>query len=247
MIDTRLLMGFPLPFGRVCDVYPPTLNDVLGNKNFSLYSRILTMSQEDIWDDLAEKEGEIPEGSPTPFSRLMEGARDSEKLKNRIEEAFEFFCKEPVQVRTDGEIIIFTDGIEEIKTIEQIRVITEENYFSFQNLIREVTGKEQLEAPVEDEHPRVALIKAKARARDRLIEKKGNQSSISLSEMLVALSCMDVGFTLLKEHGEISYLAVLELFKAGQRKERYQNDMLLISGGADAKKIRPKDWIRNTN
>ena len=247
MVSERILMGFPLPFGRICEVYPPTLNDVLGKRNFPLYSRLLTLSQEDIWDDLAEKEGEIPKGAPTPFSRLMEGARNSKELKNRIEEAFEFFCKESVQVRTDGEIIVFTDGIEEIKTIEQIRVITEENYFSFQNLIREVTGKEHLEAPVEDEHPRVALIKAKARARDRLIEKKGNQSSISLSEMLVALSCMNVGFTLLKEHGEMSYLAILELFKTAQRRERYQNDMLLISGGADAKKIRPKDWVRNTN
>lgn len=247
MIDERILMGFPIPFLHICDIYPPTLNDVLGNKNYASYVKILTLSQEDIWDSLAEKEGDIPKGSPTPFSKLMEAARSSAQVKNRAEEAIKFFTKEEVQIRTDGELIIFTTGVEDIKHLSELRLLTESNYFIFQNAIREAMGRKTLEPPIEDEHPKVAIIKARARKRDRLVQKKGNQSSISLSQMLVGLSCMNVGFSLLKKYGEISYPAIFELFKMARNRERHQTDMQLIAGGADAKKIRPKDWIRENN
>lgn len=247
MIDERILMGYPLFFKNICKVYPPTLNDVLGEKDYGLYFKILTLSQEDIWDSLAEKEGDIPKGAPTPFDQLMSGIKSSPDLAKKAKEAFEFFTKEEVQIREEGEVILFTEGIEEVTDINSLRLITEDNFFDFQNLIREVTGRDQLEAPIEDEHPRVAIIKARARKRDRLVQKKGNQSSISLSQLLVALSCMNVGFALLKEHGEMSYPAIFELFNMARNREKHQVDMQLIAGGADAKKIRPKDWIRNTN
>ena len=54
-------------------------------------------------------------------------------LKTKIEEAFEFFTKEEVQVRTEGEVIIFTEGIEEVTTVGQLRLITNDNFFHFQN------------------------------------------------------------------------------------------------------------------
>jgi hypothetical protein len=50
-------------------------------------------------------------------------------------------------------------------------IINEEDYFDFQNAIREVCGdspQKPSEAPNPNEDPRIAAIKAKARARDRL-------------------------------------------------------------------------------
>lgn len=76
-MDQRILMRLPLPFGNICEVYPPSLNEVLGNKGYRLYTNLLTLSQEDIWDSLAENEGEIPKSAPAPFDQLMEGARTS--------------------------------------------------------------------------------------------------------------------------------------------------------------------------
>ena len=32
MIDERILLGFPIDFEDICQIYPPTVNDVVGNK-----------------------------------------------------------------------------------------------------------------------------------------------------------------------------------------------------------------------
>lgn len=241
-INPAFLMGVPIHFKKICKVYPPTLNEVLEIPAYNQYVHLLTQSQEDIWDELAEKEGEIPPNSPTPFQDLVSRSEKSPAIKRLLEEAVSFFTHEQVSLK--GEVIIFTEGLENVTDISQLRAIHEDNYFDFQNLVRQSIGEEVKEPPVTDDHPKIALIKAKGRKRDRLVKKKGNQSTISLSTMLVALSCMNVGFSLLKKCGEISYLAISPLFKMAQEKEKHETDKQLIAGGADAKKIRTKYWIR---
>jgi hypothetical protein len=62
-------------------------------------------------------------------------------------------------------------------------VINEEDYFDFQNAIREACGDSPLkpsEAPNPNEDPRITAIKAKARARDRVKAKQGSANGISI-------------------------------------------------------------------
>jgi hypothetical protein len=58
--------------------------------------------------------------------------------------------------------------IKEIKTLEDIVMLKEEDFFDFQNAIRECAGKKTVEPPIPDEHPKIKEIKRKARQRDRL-------------------------------------------------------------------------------
>jgi hypothetical protein len=70
-----------------------------------------------------------------------------------------------------------------IDTIEQLVTIEEEEYFDFQNMVREVCGNKPLtlpEPPDPDEDPRITAIKAKARARDRVKAKQGSANGISI-------------------------------------------------------------------
>jgi hypothetical protein len=58
-----------------------------------------------------------------------------------------------------------------IKSIEDLITITEEEYFDFQNLIREACGDKPVkppEIPNPDEDPRITAMKEKARRRDRI-------------------------------------------------------------------------------
>ena len=55
MIDERILLGFPIDFKDICQIYPPTVNDVVGNKDFGIYQSLFTMTQEQIQDEIFEK------------------------------------------------------------------------------------------------------------------------------------------------------------------------------------------------
>ena len=136
-----------------------------------------------------------------------------------------------------------------IDSIEQLITIKEEEYFEFQNMIREVCGDKPLkppEAPDPDEDPRIAAIKAKARARDRIKARQRSSNGISLETCLVAICCMGIGITPLNI-GEMSYAAIGPIMNMSQEKEKYDIDIRSLLAGADSKKIKPKYWIRNSD
>jgi hypothetical protein len=60
--------------------------------------------------------------------------------------------------------------VTKIEKVDDLITIKEEEYFDFQNMIREVCGDKPLkppEPPNPNEDPRITAMKAKARARDR--------------------------------------------------------------------------------
>jgi hypothetical protein len=69
--------------------------DAVGNQSFSQYLKILTITQEDIFDEFAkqkEKEGKLP----TPFEFLLINCYHSPQFKQIAIDAFEFFVHQPV-------------------------------------------------------------------------------------------------------------------------------------------------------
>ena len=69
MIDERIFLGYPIEFKDICKIYPPTVNDVVGNKDFLIYQSLFTMTQEELEDAYAADE-RITQ-IPTPFQYLL--------------------------------------------------------------------------------------------------------------------------------------------------------------------------------
>ena len=111
-------------------------------------------------------------------------------------------------------MIVFgeVDALQE-KTLEELqsmRLLKEEEFFEFQNAIREVCGNKPLkpeELPDPNEDPRIAEMKAKARHRDKIKAKHQAKNGITLSATLTAICCMGIGVTPLNI-GEMSYAAI---------------------------------------
>jgi hypothetical protein len=102
-----------------------------------------------------------------------------------------------------------------ISTLDELVVIKEEEYFDFQNIIREVCGEKPvapMEPPNPNEDPRIAAMKAKARERDRIKAKREATKGISIHTCLVAICCMGIGITPLNI-GEMSYAAIGPIMK----------------------------------
>ena len=251
MINSVTFIGEPLDFNGKLKIYPPRVKDVVTNPNFGVFYKILTMSQEDIRDEVA---GKLKEGesTPTPFEYFILSCQYINGFALIAREAFKFFCKTDIGFLFDERRIIIgnvEDLIQNIDSVDDIEYLTDGEFFDFQNMIRESCGDKPAKPPEPEnpnEDPRIRKIKEKARERDRIKAKQAGKNGISLSTCLVAICCMGIGITPLNI-GEMSYASVGEIMKVMQDKEKYDIDIRSLLAGADSKKVKPKYWIRNSD
>ena len=245
MSKEAAFIGAPLFFKKGVYIYPPTVKQVVGNKNYNLFERLLTYSQEEIEDEFVENKKTLDK-YPTPFEFLFQNSFYDKEYERLSYQAFEFFLQKPVTFLYDGGVILIggIGGIlsEEKKTLDDLVFITKDEFFDFQNMIRQAVGKKAVERPNPNEHPKIKAMKAKARYRDRIKAKQGK--GISLYTSIVSICCMGIGITPLNI-GEMSYAALEPLTSRFQEKEKYQLDIDSLLAGGDSKQINPKYWIRN--
>ena len=246
MIDPRVFIQEPTPFEQICKIYPPSIREVVVEDNFSLYLRLLTITQEEL-EESAKKE---KQKALTPFEFLFNCAYNDEKLKKAIQSAFYFFIKEPINFLFEEKKIIVGDlekVVQNIDNLNQLRFLTENDYFNFQNEIRLAVGQKAIKPPVPidpNEDPRIRRMKELARKRDAIKAKQGSKDGITLTTSLVAICCMGIGITPLNI-GELSYASIGPIMNTMQEKEKYDIDVRSLLAGADSKKVKPKYWIRN--
>lgn len=259
MIDSKILLNIPFDFDTLCKVYPPTVKDVVSKKEVLVYRELLCKSQEEIEDDFSNDELatiELPDMNEeqenneekflTPLEFLLSSAYHNEEVHKLVLNAFKFFTQEDVTLFFQEKKILFGKGEEILKKLEaaedinKIPAITEENFFEFQNLIRQAMGLSIVEPPREDEPYRVKVMKARARYRDKIKNKTDN--GLSLHTIITSIICMGLGLTPLNI-GEISYVSLFKILERYQKKERYGLDIRSLIAGASSKKVNPKYWI----
>ena len=135
-----------------------------------------------------------------------------------------------------------TTELQKVKSIEDLRLITEDNYFELQNKMREALGEKAIEPYNPNENSKIKYFKAKARLRDRV--KAKSKDSLTLGSTLASICCMDLGLNPLNV-GELSQAAIAILIRYYQEKTKYDIDIQSLIAGADSKKVKPKNWIRN--
>ena len=248
MIDERIFLGYPIDFKDICQIYPPTVNDVVGNKEFGIYQSLLTMSQDDLDEAYGQNEN-IPQ-VPTPFQYLLMNYYQDEEMRRLIHAAFDKFIHEPVTIVPEIEMLLIGKSEDEIDPdvdLDNPKLLTEENFFDFQNQIRVVMGADPIEPPEpedEDLDPRIKRYKAKVRASERMLAKKKANRGPTFGTLLAAICCMGIGLSPLNI-GEMSYACVHWLIAMEQQKEEYDIDIRALLAGADSKKVKPKYWIKN--
>lgn len=239
-MTNSFFLGYPAEFKQICLIYPPTVKEVACNKNFGAYVHLLTLSQEELEDEYRRANLDIS-NLPTPFEYILSGAYNNLQFRKTLEDAFYFFTREKVIFLFDQKMIAMGD-LKELKSVEKMRLLKEEDYFDFQNMLRESIGSKTVEPPNLNEHPRIREMKAKARYRD-YIKAKSNKA-LTLKTTLASISCMGMGLNPLNI-GELSYAAVPVLLATYQQKEKYELDVESLLAGADSKKVHPVYWIKN--
>lgn len=238
-------IGEPYPFKEGIEIYPPKIRSIITEKNYGYYVQILTCSQEEIEDEFMA-EGKDLKQYPTPFEFLLANSYHNKEYEKLAKEAFQFFTKQEVSFLYEAKTIVFgslEQVLSDLRSLNDLILLTEDEFFDFQNIIRTACGKKKVSPPNPNEHPKVKEMKRKARYRDKVKSKKKN-GGISFHAILVSICCMGVGITPLNI-GEMSYAAVDDILNKYQDKERYQLDIDTLLAGGDSKKIKPKYWIGN--
>ena len=238
----------PVQFKPGIKIYPPTVEQVITDDLFGHYVQILTYSQEEVEDEFLAVKKSL-EKYPTPLEFMLNNSYHNKQYEALCKKAFQFFIHDEVTFIYEQKLIVIgniQEVLKNVKSLEELVVIKEEDFFVFQNVIRECVGKKVVEPPITDEDPRVAEIKRKARYRDKLKAKQAakGKDGISLYATLVSICCMGLGITPLNI-GEMSYVAMEAILRKYQEKEKYQLDIESLMAGADSKKVKPKYWIRN--
>ena len=244
MIDPSFFLGYPVPFLDICSVYPPKVKDILNEKNYPVYRKLFLSSQEDIEDEYTELKLSL-DNVPTPLGYLFVMIQADPRMKAIITEGFKFFIKEPVTLLEDQKIIVIGDlkeVLKNAKSIEDLRIIKEENYFEFQQMLRRSIGEKEVEPYNPNENPKIKYFKAKARLRDRV--KAKSKDNLTFGSTLAAICCMDLNLSPLNI-GELSQAAISVLIRYYQEKTKYEIDIKSLLAGADSKKVKPQNWIRN--
>lgn len=243
----KVFLGLPIDFKGLFKVYPPTVNQTLDIPDFNKFLSLLTISQEDIEDQLfnADDEISIKEGQiPTPYQYLAKICESSQEYLDIVKEGFQFFTHTELTFIPEKEFFLIgnlEEILQNLESLDQLPILTPETYFEFQNVIRLVMGRDQVEPYDYNQHPRVRRMKAKARYRDR-IKAKQNAKTDSLINSLASICCMGIGLTPLNI-GEMSYAAISTITTKYQKKEKYTLDIDSLLAGADSKKIKPKYWM----
>lgn len=239
-MNKNFFLGYPVDFEGVCWIYPPKVKDLMANKDFEIYTKLLTLSQEEIEDEMVKMQQEAPV-ILTPLEYLLNLGYYNKDFEQKIKLAFKYFTHEECLILYEQKMIVLGD-FAHVKSLKELRKITEENYFNFQNLIRESIGIKPLEPPNPNEPEKIRRMKAKARYRDKIKAKQ--KAGLKLETILASICCMNMGLNPLNI-GELSYASVQTLVAVYQNKEAYELDMQSLLAGADKKKIKPKYWIRN--
>ena len=174
---------------------------------------------------------------------LLCNSYNNKEYEKVAKEAFRFFIHDEVTFLYELKAILIGDlekSLKIAKTLEDLVMIKEEDFFDFQNLVRMSIGAKQVEPPIEDENPYVKDIKRRARRRDRLKAKQAEKSAngVSYFTSLVSICCMGVGISPLNI-GEMSYMAFNSIIRKYQDKEKYELDVDSLLAGADSKKVKP--------
>ena len=248
MIDDKIFLGKPIKFKDICKIYPPTVAEVVENDDFNSYQTLFTITQEELNKAYLQDESILQ--VPTPFQYLLMNYYQDEEVKGKIEEAFQFFVHEPVTIVPEIELLLIGKSESELNPdvdLENPRILTEDNFFDFQNQIRLAMGSNPIKPPEPEdinEDPRVRRWKMKIKEREEFLNVKQRKNSPTFGTLLAAICCMGIGLNPLNI-GEISYACVHWLIAMYQQNEEYDVDIRALLAGADSKKVKPKYWIKN--
>ena len=241
--------GAPVFFYDVCAVYPATLGEIvdLGYSKFQMYLGAITAEKPVILNPKKEDK-ELVEllKQLTDFQYLLMMTAVDSNANSTLKEAIKFFTHENAVFSIDPAQII-------IGPIEEKHLLTEENFYDFQRLIRRMYFIEQEGEEIiihADDPPATRRLKEQMRLnRERVRKAKEKQaqrekSDLKFSDLIGSLAVNHCNLNM-ANIWDITYYAFHDQLKRTGWRDEFNINNSAALAGAKLKKSQLKYWMRS--
>lgn len=226
----------PSSLDNIAKVYPLTMKEILtmGQMKYNKMLGLLLLTEVEIQNLIKEKiKEEIPIEQIYPLTFLLQSAEQNDGFFLELKEAFSTFLKEEVLLIPEyGSVLLNPEHPEEK------RLITNENFQDFQDILRIQNRREIKNTTPKNETPaqrKMRLLREKvAAAKKRQAEKNKEQSSI----VNILENANVYGIDL----NECSFFKFQGLLQKYQAHEKYLVDIQMLCAGAKAEDLKIKYW-----
>lgn len=233
-IKEQAYLGFPSQLDGVCSIKPFTMEEIvkMGTSKYNGYLGLLLLTETDIAEIIKEKVGQdIPVDEIQPLKYLIQSTTQNDGFLLELQFIFSTFVQEQVLILPKINSILVGEP-------QDKRLINEENFRDFQDILRIQNRKEYVAPPPPDETPgerKMRLLREQVAAvkKKQAQKKNDGQSLVELLEIAETYGIDARNHTL---------YAFYSLLRRHQLKEKWQQDIQMICAGADGKKIKSKYW-----
>lgn len=241
-IENLAYIGAPYNFDDICLIYPSIVGSVIAlDSKYNAALQILTIDKPFIIKKYQLAYGNDFDTSliPTPLEYLLASCKLDNGFLLEVKNAFRTFIREEVMLLTDIFQIVVGSPLER-------RIIDENNFSDFQNILRLQNKIQVTEKPPENETERQKYFREKRELRDAVKRKQESSKAPSFLELMSAMCAYGVGITPLNIK-DLPLFALYHQLNVNGSKERYNAEMHFLYGGADPKKLKPQYWMTNNN
>ena len=233
-IKTRTYAGIPSPLEGICEVYPPTMREII-KMGITVYNNrlgTLLLTEDKITQLIKEKTGQEIEPI-NPLVYLLMSAEQSNEFYLELQRMFATFITEEVLLLPKINSVLVGPKAER-------RLITPENFKDFQDILSIQNMKEIAMAPPKDETPgerKMRLLREKvAETKRKQAQKKGGEAQ-NLSTILEIADCYGI-----EDYLDRTLYSFYKQLRRRQAREKWDQDYQALLAGADNQKLKSKYW-----
>lgn len=234
IIKEQAYVGAPSTLKGICKIKALELEAILtmGTDIYNSYLGLLLLTEVDIAKIVKDKTGEEPKIEEIhTLSYLLQSAAHNDMFLLELQRAFSTFLTEEILLLPKINAVL-------VGPKEQRRLITEENFADFQDILRIQNRREVKEAPPENESAIARKFRLKREARDAA--KKKQQQKNGEGQSLVEL--LEIAETFGIDYKHKTLYAFYGLIQRHQAREKWNQDIQMLCAGADSKKLKTKYW-----
>lgn len=241
--------GIPVLFDDVCAVYPAKIKEIveIGYSTFQKYISIITATKPVVFSK-SKEDKELKEllSQLTDFQYILMMTAIDQVANETLKDAFQFFTHESVAFSIEPAQII-------IGPLEEKHLLTEENFYDFQRLIRRMYFIEQDEEEIiinADDPPAVRQLKEQMRAnrekvrRAKAKEQERNKSDLKFSDLIGSITINHCNLNMINIW-DITYYALHDQLKRMGWRDEFNINNRAALAGAKLKKSQLKHWMRS--
>ena len=242
IIESLAYIGAPYNFDDICFIYPMTVGTTLAlDKKYDISLQLVTIDRGFIIQKYQSAYGEDfnVSDAPTPLEYLMASCELDSEFLLEFKNAFFTFIREEVTILIPSCQIVIGSPLDK-------RIIDNNNFSDFQNIVRLQNKIPGVAKIPENESERAKHFREKRELRDAIKRKQQGANAPSFLDLMSAICAYGVGITPLNVK-DMSLFALYHQLSVNGSKERYNTEMHFLYGGADPKKLKPQYWITNNN